>query len=184
MKLLLNKFCHSQPFLFLTFYCSQFIKLNFPLGQGYSCSLSCYHKTCNRFRKVEKRNCHTVQFQWALSGVTVAVKTWLLWHCLLPFAGISTKTFTNWVQLVAASFVLSRYVNDINDIVKIGWLPVRQQRDFRVLKLVHKALHSPSWLSYIPLDTVKHLRSLWSGTATGAPFKTLLPSYLMSSQQI
>ena len=70
------------------------------------------------------------------------------------------------VQLVAASFVLSRYVNDINDIVKIGWLPVRQQRDFHVLKLVHKALHSPSWPSYIPLDTVKHLRSLWSGAAT------------------
>ena len=70
------------------------------------------------------------------------------------------------VQLVAASFVLSRYVNDINDIVKIGWLPVRQERDFRVLKLVHKALHSPSWPSYTPLDTVKHLRSLWSGAAT------------------
>ena len=30
------------------------------------------------------------------------------------------------VQLVAASFVLSRYVNDINDIVTIGWLPVRE----------------------------------------------------------
>ena len=29
-------------------------------------------------------------------------------------------------QLESASFVLSRYVNDINDIVKIGWLPVRQ----------------------------------------------------------
>ena len=107
-----------------------------------------------------------MQLQWALSGVTVAVKTWLLWHCLLPFAGISTKTFTNWLQLAAASFVLSRYVNDINDIVKIGWLPVRQQRDFHVLKLVHKALHSPSWRSYIPLDTVKHLWSLWSGAAT------------------
>ena len=51
-------------------------------------------------------------------------------------------------------------------IVKIGWLPVRQQRDFHVLQLVHKALHSPSWPSYIPLDTVKHLRSLWSGAAT------------------
>ena len=70
------------------------------------------------------------------------------------------------VQLVTASFVLSRYVNGINDIVKIGWLPVRQQRDFHVLKLVHKALHSPSWRSYTPLDTVKHLRSLWSGAAT------------------
>ena len=70
------------------------------------------------------------------------------------------------VQLVAASFVLSRYVNDINDIVKIGWLPVRQRRDFHVLKLVHQALYSPSWLSYVPLDTVKHLRSLRSGAAT------------------
>ena len=51
------------------------------------------------------------------------------------------------VQLVAASFVLCMYGNDINDIVKIGWLPVRQRRDFHV----HKALHFPSWPSYVPL---------------------------------
>ena len=70
------------------------------------------------------------------------------------------------VQLVAASFDLNRYVNDINDIVKIGWLLVRQRRDFHVLKLVHQALYSPSWPSYVPLDTVKHLRSLRSGAAT------------------
>ena len=70
------------------------------------------------------------------------------------------------VQLVAASFVLNRYVNDINDIVKIGWLPVRQRRDFHVLKLFHQALYFPSWPSYVPLDTVKHLRSLRSGAAT------------------
>ena len=70
------------------------------------------------------------------------------------------------VQLVAASFDLNRYVNDIKDIVKIGWLPVRQRRDFHVLTLVHQALYSPSWRSYVPLDTVKHLRSLRSGAAT------------------
>ena len=51
------------------------------------------------------------------------------------------------VQLVAASFVLCMYGNDINDIVKIGWLPVRQRRDLHV----HKALHFPSWPSYVPL---------------------------------
>ena len=62
-----------------------------------------------------------------------------------------------------AIFVLSRYVNDI---VKTGWLPVRQRRDFHVLKLVHRALHSLSWPSYVPLDTVKHLRSLRSRAAT------------------
>ena len=70
------------------------------------------------------------------------------------------------VQLVAASFVLSRYVNNINDIIEIGCLPVRQRRDFHVLKLVHQALHSLSWPSYVPLDTVKHLGSLRLGAAT------------------
>ena len=64
-----------------------------------------------------------------------------------------------------ASFVLSIYVNDINDIVKTGWLPARQRRDFHVLKLVHQALHSLSWPSYVPLDTIKHLRSLRSRAA-------------------
>ena len=70
------------------------------------------------------------------------------------------------VQLVAASFVLSRYVNNINDIVEIGCLPVRQRRVFHVLKLVHQALHPLSWPSYVPLDTVKHLGSLRLGAAT------------------
>ena len=75
-----------------------------------------------------------------------------------PLLDFQLKRFQR-VQPVAATFaiVLSRYVNYINDIVKIGWLPVRQRRDFHVLKLAHKALHSPSWPSYVPLDTVKHL---------------------------
>ena len=70
------------------------------------------------------------------------------------------------VQLVAASFVLNRYVNDVDDIVKIGWLLIRRRRDFLVLKLVHQALYSPSGPSYVPLHTVKHLPSLRSGAAT------------------
>ena len=70
------------------------------------------------------------------------------------------------VQLVAASFVLSRYVNNINDIVEIGCLPVRQRRVFHLLKLVHQALHSLSGPSYVPLDTVKNLGSLRLGAAT------------------
>ena len=39
--------------------------------------------------------------------------------------------------------------------VKGQYLAVsRQRRDFHVLKLVHQALYSPSWPSYVPLDTV------------------------------
>ena len=73
-------------------------------------------------------------------------------HCDIvyyPLPEFQVKRFQR-AHLIAASFVLIRYVNNINDIVKI----VRQQRDFHVLNLVHQALHSPSWPSYVPLDTV------------------------------
>ena len=37
-------------------------------------------------------------------------------------------------------------------LLDMGWALKRQPRDFHVLKLVHKALQSPSWPSYLPLD--------------------------------
>ena len=61
-------------------------------------------------------------------------------HCdtvYYPLPEFQVKRFQR-AQLIAASFVLIRYVNNIYDIVKIGRLPVRQQRDFHVLKLVHQ----------------------------------------------
>ncbi|CAH3042695.1 unnamed protein product, partial [Porites lobata] len=48
----------------------------------------------------------------------------------------------------------------------MGWLPVRQRRDFHVLKRYKTRVKTLSWPSYVPLDTVKHLRSLRSGAAT------------------
>ena len=62
--------------------------------------------------------------------------------------------------------------------VKIGWLPARQRRDFHVLKLIHQALHSLSWLSYVPLNAVKHLRFLRSGAAT----RLIIPMERSTSQ--
>ena len=59
-----------------------------------------------------------------------------------PLLEFQLKRFQRF-QPVAATFVLSRYVNYINDIVKIGWLPVRQRRDFHVLKFVHKVFTLP-----------------------------------------
>ena len=63
-----------------------------------------------------------------------------------------------YVQLVAASFVLSRYVNGVNDIVKIGCLAVRQRRDFHVLQLCSQGFALPQLaILRTRLDTVKHL---------------------------
>ena len=66
------------------------------------------------------------------------------------------------VQLSAASFVTGRYVNDCSVIQKLGWLPIKQQRDFNHLKLVHKAIYNYDWPSYLRLNIVQNVRCLRS----------------------
>ena len=70
------------------------------------------------------------------------------------------------LQFAAASFVKGHYVREITDIVKLGWLPVKERRDFHLLKLVHKALHSYSWPTYLELTRVNGMRTLRSSSAT------------------
>ena len=37
------------------------------------------------------------------------------------------------IQFAAASFVFGRYVNDIDSILKLGWLPMKERREWHVL---------------------------------------------------
>ena len=70
------------------------------------------------------------------------------------------------VQFATASFVEGRYVNDVSRIRRIGWLPVKERRDFHLLNLGHKALYSPNWPTYVQLVKVQHKRTLRSSQAT------------------
>ncbi|XP_078356888.1 uncharacterized protein LOC144641732 [Oculina patagonica] len=70
------------------------------------------------------------------------------------------------IQFAAASFVSGHYVKDCSDVLKLGWLSVRERRDFHLLKQVHKALYSDHWPSYLKLDTVTSVRTLRSSSAT------------------
>ncbi|XP_057302777.1 uncharacterized protein LOC130636943 [Hydractinia symbiolongicarpus] len=54
------------------------------------------------------------------------------------------------VQNVAASYVTGRYVS-LNDIIDLGWLPVKENFDFATVKLAHNAMHDKNWRSYLPL---------------------------------
>ena len=63
-------------------------------------------------------------------------------------------------QFAAASFVTGKYVNDISVILKLGWLPVKERRDWHL-----KAMYSPLWPSYLPIDIVKNTRNLRSSAA-------------------
>ncbi len=69
------------------------------------------------------------------------------------------------IQFAAASFVLGHCVRDCSDVLKLGWLTVRERRDFHLLKQVHKALYSDHWPSYLKLDTVTS-----AGTNTAVKF--------------
>ena len=70
------------------------------------------------------------------------------------------------IQFAAASFVSGHYVRDCSDVFKLGWLSMRERRDFHLLKQVHKALYSDHWPSYLKLDTVTSVRTLRSSSAT------------------
>ena len=55
------------------------------------------------------------------------------------------------VQLVAASFAAFNHYSRISDILKLGWLPIRYNRDIDLSKLYTfvKALYDEDWPSYL-----------------------------------
>ena len=45
------------------------------------------------------------------------------------------------IQFAAASFVFGRYVKNIDSILKLGWLPMKERGEWHVLKATHKAIY-------------------------------------------
>ena len=69
------------------------------------------------------------------------------------------------LQFAAGSFVTGRYIRDTDNIIKLGWLPIKERRDFHLLKLVYKALNFQSWPSYLSIKEVAPVRNLRSNIA-------------------
>ena len=46
----------------------------------------------------------------------------------------------------------------------MGWLPVRQRRDWHFLKAVHKALHQATWPTHLRLERVINIRTTRSSS--------------------
>ena len=68
------------------------------------------------------------------------------------------------IQFAAASFVFGRYVNNIDSILKLGWLPMKERREWHVLKAAHKAIYSHDWFRNLQLEQVRHARNLRSSS--------------------
>ena len=54
------------------------------------------------------------------------------------------------IYIKRSSFVEGRYAS-LDDILSLSYLPMQEQRQPNLLKLVHKALYSPFWPAYLRL---------------------------------
>ena len=68
------------------------------------------------------------------------------------------------IQFAAATFVFGRYVNNIDSILKLGWLPMKERREWHVLKAAHKAINFHDWPRNLQLEQVTHARNLRSSS--------------------
>ena len=50
------------------------------------------------------------------------------------------------------------------DSVKLGWLPMKERREWQVLKAAQKAIYSHDWPSNLQLEQVRHAGNLRSSS--------------------
>ena len=55
-------------------------------------------------------------------------------------------------------------MNNIDTILKSGWLPMKERREWHVLKAAHKAIYSHGWPRNLQLEQVRHAGNLRSST--------------------
>ena len=65
------------------------------------------------------------------------------------------------IQTACASFVVGKFVKS-EDIIKLSWLPVKENIEWQLLKQVHKAIYSREWPGYLRLKQFMHNRTLRS----------------------
>ena len=72
-------------------------------------------------------------------------------------------------QYAAASLVLGRHVKDPKDLKTLGWLSMKDRRDFHILQQTFKALYNKKWPEYLKLKKQTGLQLRYEPTLTGGP---------------
>ena len=65
------------------------------------------------------------------------------------------------VEKCPASFVKNGYAN-VTDVIKLGWLPVKERNEFHLLRATNKEMYDVHWPSYLPLQKRENIRRLRS----------------------
>ena len=69
------------------------------------------------------------------------------------------------VQRAAAGFVVGKFATEL-DVLKLGWLPIKERRDFHLAQATFKALYFDQWPSYLKLELYTPGRTLRSSSET------------------
>ena len=67
------------------------------------------------------------------------------------------------IQNTATGYVLNKYARMTNEIERWKWLPIKENNEFSISKLVFLALNDTNWPKYLPIETVKNWKqkALW-----------------------
>ena len=64
------------------------------------------------------------------------------------------------IQNTATGYVLNRYARMTEATEHLKWLPIKENNEFSISKLVFLALNDTNWPKYLPIETVKNRVSL------------------------
>ena len=64
------------------------------------------------------------------------------------------------IQKTATGYDLNRYTRMIDANEHLKWLPIKENNEFSISKLVFLALNNTNWPKYLPIETVKDCHSL------------------------
>ena len=121
---------------------------------------SCY-KVLSTLRKI--KNMTPQDIKKSLAQSLVLSKLNFNASVTYPFPAFLQKRVQR-VQNAAAGFVLNRFCTESN-VLRLGWLPMLENTELNILKLVHRALYSSSWPENLKLTRHSTQRQLRSSNA-------------------
>ena len=84
-------------------------------------------------------------------------------YCNVLYSNVTQQSINRMQKLLnsVASFVTGKYCK-IEDVINLGWLPIRERIEFSTLKLAHKSIYDDNFPDYLSLEFMKSSRTLRS----------------------
>ncbi|XP_057299613.1 uncharacterized protein LOC130630223 [Hydractinia symbiolongicarpus] len=118
--------------------------------------VSCCHGILSILRKLKRMAPFKLRKQ--LAEMLVLSKLDFNDTVYIPLTAIQIRKLHK-VMICAASFVWNKY-SHTEDITRLGWLPIKQRREWHLMITAFKSVHQNNWPKYLKNEIVVHKRTL------------------------